>query len=281
MASAPCVTFAPVDPLDLALDEARSRLERANGRRADLRATTARLYGFLGGVLAVGLGVLIALGTGFAPWLAGAVLVGAGALLCIWQARPPRPGEPETVTTDLRTHAADRFDDDVLGDRLDAAGESEAALEHGRSWMRPAEWLAAATAVVLVVGAVVVVGQDHTRTARVPLGVPAAWEGGVAEYVLTPGARDGEELHAIANPRDGVPALVVGPSGTGDTGCLGPYDPASVLRRGDTLEGDRLAAVLGERRPEAPLQIALCVPRQRVVEGRRAIELTWSGRALD
>jgi hypothetical protein len=44
-----------VDPLAIALEEAAARRARVESRRADLRATTGRLYGFLGGLLAVGL----------------------------------------------------------------------------------------------------------------------------------------------------------------------------------------------------------------------------------
>lgn len=278
MASAPCVTFAPVDPLDLALDEARSRLERANGRRADLRATTARLYGFLGGVLAAGLVVLLTAGAAFSPWLAGAVGVGGGALLCIWRARPAAWTAP---AIDLEKRSVTDFPRDLLTARIAAAEANRCSSWSSRWWMSRAEWLAAAAAVVIVVGAIVVVARTESRMARTPFGVPVAWEGGSAQYVLTPGARDGEELTALRNPEGGVPALVVGAAGRGATGCLPPYDPASTLRPGQALRGDALARAFGERRPEAPLQIAVCVPQQRRVEGMRAIELTWSGRALD
>ncbi|HTI34486.1 MAG TPA: hypothetical protein VL422_12465, partial [Miltoncostaea sp.] len=143
------------------------------------------------------------------------------------------------------------------------------------------EILAAATALVLAVGAIVVALDVDERTARVPFGEPAAWEGGAAAIVLTPGAESGERLRALANPPGGVPLLVVSASGRGRTGCLPPYDAASVLRPGAALRGGALARALGEREPRAPFTIALCVPGARAVTGLRAVDLTWGSRPLD
>ncbi|HTI35405.1 MAG TPA: hypothetical protein VL422_17135, partial [Miltoncostaea sp.] len=114
-----------MDPLDLALEEAAARRARVASRRADLRTTTGRVYGFLGGLLAVGLAVLLSAGDAFTWFFAGALAAGALALICILLARA-RPALPTPV--DLTGHGGAGFAGDVLAERIGATTAAEQAL---------------------------------------------------------------------------------------------------------------------------------------------------------